>query len=282
MTVYLFPGQGSQKLGMGEQLFSEFPDLVKTADQILGYSLADLCMEDPNDELNKTAFTQPALYVVNALSYLKKIKEGGVKPDYLAGHSLGEYNALLAAGVFDFATGLRMVQQRGHLMSYFTGGGMAAVMGLKSDEVLAVLKQNNLHDLSIANYNSYTQNVISGPEESIKNAQLLFIKAGAKLYIPLKVSGAFHSPFMKDAQLKFTEFLNNFNFLPPQIPVVSNLHALPYSETDIAPNLSLQIDHSVQWLQTIQYFFAKGETHFEEVGPGRVLASLMTQILKGW
>ena len=122
MKAYVFPGQGSQKKGMGEELFDEFPELVERSDQVLGYSIKELCLEDKEEKLDNTQYTQPALYVVEALSYLKKIKEENVKPDYIAGHSLGEYVALFAAGVFDFATGLKLIKKRSQLMAQVSGG----------------------------------------------------------------------------------------------------------------------------------------------------------------
>src|SRR6516162_2607290 len=135
MTAFLFPGQGSQRKGMGSTLFEEFQEVTARADEILGYSIKELCLHDPHQQLGQTQFTQPALYVVNALSYLKKMKDGSKVPTYLAGHSLGEYNALFAAGVFDFETGLRLVKKRGELMSQATGGGMAAVIGFTMAQV---------------------------------------------------------------------------------------------------------------------------------------------------
>ncbi|MBF0103655.1 MAG: acyltransferase domain-containing protein, partial [Desulfobacterales bacterium] len=135
MLTFVFPGQGSQKTGMGESLFDEYKELTAQADEILGYSIKQLCLENLENNLQKTQFTQPALYVVNALSYLKKLDEVGKKPDFVAGHSLGEYNALLAANAFDFETGLKLVQKRGELMSKAIGGGMAAVIGFNRDQI---------------------------------------------------------------------------------------------------------------------------------------------------
>ena len=145
MKAVVFPGQGSQRKGMGEGLFDEFPALEKIADTVLGYSIRQLCLEDPRRELNQTQFTQPALFFVDALAYLKMIKDGHKKPDRLAGHSLGEFVALFAAGVFDFETGLKLVKKRGELMSQAKNGGMAAVMGCKSEDVVNLLKRNNPH-----------------------------------------------------------------------------------------------------------------------------------------
>lgn len=140
MTVYLFPGQGSQMIGMGKQLFEMYSELTEMADDILDYSIRRLCLEDPYKQLNQTQYTQPALYIVSALTYLDDIQQLGQKPDYVAGHSLGEYTALFAAEVFDFDSGLKLVQKRGELMSKASGGGMAAVVGLNLDKVNAVDK----------------------------------------------------------------------------------------------------------------------------------------------
>lgn len=282
MTAYLFPGQGSQKLGMGEELFAEFPDLVQQADAILGYSIADLCLQDSQGQINNTAYTQPALYIVNALSYLKKLKnEEGKRPDYFLGHSLGEYNALWAAGVFEFEIGLQLVQKRGQLMQQASGGSMAAVIGLSSSQVASVLEKHNVADLSIANFNSYLQQVISGPQQSVAQAKTHFINAGAKLYLPLAVTGAFHSSLMEPARLEFAHFLEQFTFNEPLIPVIANLNAVPYSGKDIYSTLSLQIDHPVQWLQSIRYLLLRSESDFEEVGPGKVLTNLVARIIDG-
>lgn len=282
MTTYVFPGQGSQTKGMGgSALFAEFNDLVKKADDILGYSIATLCLEDPNSKLNDTAYTQPALYTVNALSYLKKIKENNIKPTFVAGHSLGEYNALFAAEVFDFETGLKLVQKRGALMSQATGGGMAAVVGLKADVIDKIIKEQGLNHICIANFNSYTQSVISGPKEDIVRCESLFINAGAMLFLPLKVSGAFHSPSMTDAQKDFQQFLSQFSFAKPIIPVIANVNAKPYPSQGIEHLLAEQITHSVLWQQSISYLLGEGESQFEEVGPGKVLTGLIGRIQKG-
>lgn len=139
--AYLFPGQGSQKKGMGEGLFDEFPEMTKKADEILGYSIKELCLTDPRKELNKTQFTQPALYVVNALSFQKKMKEGESEPDFVAGHSLGEYNALHAAEVMSFEEGLKLVKKRGELMSKAENGGMAAILKTPEEEIKNILKE---------------------------------------------------------------------------------------------------------------------------------------------
>lgn len=279
MTTYVFPGQGSQSVGMGNALFPEFTNLVQLADEILGYSIVQLCLEN-GEQLNNTRYTQPALYVVSALSYLKKIQETGKKPDYVVGHSLGEYNALFAAGAFDFETGLKLVQKRGELMSQAAGGGMAAVVGLKSQDVMSVLEKNHLANISIANYNSNTQLVLTGLKEDVTAAQTVFEQAGA-MFIPLKVSGAFHSPYMGEAQQQFMGFLKQFKLSQPTIPVIANISAQPYQIDQLYSNLAEQITHSVQWTKSIEYLISQGETVFEEVGPGSVLTGLIRRIQKG-
>lgn len=281
MTTYVFPGQGSQTKGMGAELFAAFPDYLEKANRILGYSMQTLCLEDPKGELGQTQFTQPALYVVNALSYLKQSQENPTPPQFVAGHSLGEYNALFAAGVFDFETGLKLVQKRGALMSQASGGGMAAVIGLTIDAVEKLLQDSRFSSLAIANVNSHLQIIVTGQKEAILNAESLFTEAGARMYIPLNVSGAFHSRYMDDAQHEFSEFIKGFSFGAPKIPVIANLTALPYEPDQILSTLSLQINHPVLWRQTIEYLIAKGETVFQELGPGKVLAGLIGKIQKG-
>jgi malonyl CoA-acyl carrier protein transacylase len=280
MATYIFPGQGSQVKGMGGDLFTEFPEYTAQADKILGYSVRALCLEDLEQQLNQTQFTQPALYVVNALTALKKTSPEK-KINYAAGHSLGEYNALLAAGVFDFETGLKLVKKRGELMSQASGGAMAAIIGLNTDAIKTVLTEQNLNHIAIANYNSHTQTVISGQKSDIEHALPIFEKSGAKMVIPLKVSGAFHSPHMRAAQTEFAMFLKEFHFSPPKFPVIANATAEPYPATQMDELLAKQITHSVRWTETIDYLLAQGETEFEECGPGTVLTGLIKRIKNG-
>lgn len=282
MTTYVFPGQGAQRLGMGELLFSEFPELIQKSDDILGYSIINLCLKSSNEELSQTKYTQPALYIVNALAYFKKLQETQTHPDYVAGHSLGEYNALLAAEVFDFEIGLKLVQKRGELMNRVTGGGAAAVLGLNSVDIQALLVQSGLNNIiTIGNYNSYSQVVISGPKDEVNATQNLFEKAGASLFLPLKISGAAHSAYMINAEKQFAEFLEGFTFKAPIIPVISNIDAKPYNSNEIKLNLAKQITHPVQWVQSIEYLLAMGETEFLEIGPGTILTNLIRRIKKG-
>ena len=284
MISCVFPGQGSQKRGMGQGLFDEvreYASVEKEVDAILGYSMRQLCLEDADNRLKETQYTQPSLYVVNALHYYKAVSEGA-RPAWLAGHSLGEYNALLAAGVFDFLTGLRLVQKRGELMSQAKNGGMGAVIGLDAATISRVIADNGLGSIDVANFNSPSQTVVSGPLEDIKRAGAFFEKAGAQMYIPLQVSAAFHSRYMADAAKKFAEFLAPMSFSAPRIPVVANATAQPYPTFNASESVKTllvnQITHSVQWTQTVRFLLAQGVTQFSETGPGNVLTRMVQQI----
>lgn len=281
MKTFVFPGQGSQQKGMGgKELFDQFGELTKVADSVLGYSIKKLCLEDPENQLGKTQYTQPALFTVNALLYLQKLYKSGKRPDFVAGHSLGEYNALFAAGAFDFETGLKLVQKRGLLMSQARGGGMAAVIGLAADRIEELIKENRLTGIAIANYNSPSQTVISGPGADITRLNSIFEPAGGR-YIPLNVSGAFHSHYMNDARKEFEEFLRSFTFSTAlAIPVISNINARPYSPEDVKSNLINQMTQPVRWIESVRYLMGQGDMEFEEVGPGNVLTRLIQVIKK--
>ena len=269
MKVFLFPGQGSQHKGMGGELFDEFSDLTRKADEILGYSIKQLCLEDPDEQLMQTQFTQSAVYMVNNLHYLKKIQDNP-KPDYMLGHSVGEYNALLASGVVDFETGLKLVKKRGELMAQAHGGGMAAVMGLTAERIQEILKQNNLETLFIANYNSPYQVVISGLKEDIEKAEPLFLNNGASHYKVLKVSGAFHTPYMENAKNQFKKYVKKFKFSDFTLPIISNVTARPYQQEQVKENIIEQITRLVNWTESIRYLLAKGAdiNAFDEIGAG--------------
>ena len=284
MIAFVFPGQGSQKRGMGQGLFDEvreYAAMEKDVDAILGYSLRKLCLEDAENRLKETQFTQPCLYVVNALHYYKAVNQG-TRPAYLAGHSLGEYNALLAAGVFDFLTGLRLVKKRGELMSQARNGGMAAVIGLSAGTVERLMKENGLVSLDVANFNAPSQIVLSGPVEDIKRAAPVFEKGGARMYMPLQVSAAFHSRYMTDSAKAYADFLAPISFSAPQTPVVANATAQPYPANGASESVKSlmvkQITNSVQWTQSMRFLINQGVTQFSEMGPGNVLTRLGQQI----
>lgn len=284
MLAFVFPGQGSQKRGMGQGLFDDVPEYAaveKDVDAIVGYSMRQLCLEDPDNRLKETQFTQPSLYVVNALHFYKAVAQGS-RPAYLAGHSLGEYNALLAAGVFDFLTGLKLVRKRGELMSQAKNGGMGAVIGLDAGTIAKVIADNGLTSLDVANFNTPSQTVVSGPVDDVKRAAPAFEKAGAQLFVPLQVSAAFHSRYMADAARAFGDFLAPMSFAAPRIPVIANATAQPYPTENASESvkslLAKQITSSVRWTQSVKFLREQGVTQFTEMGPGNVLTRMVQQI----
>jgi trans-AT polyketide synthase/acyltransferase/oxidoreductase domain-containing protein len=277
--TYLFPGQGAQKAGMGKLLFPEFPEQVSAADRILGYSLEELCVRDPRQELVQTQFTQPALYAVSCLSYLKESRDQPFAGQvYAAGHSVGEYSALYAAGCFSFEDGLRLVKKRGELMSLVKGGGMAAVIGKTAEEIEKLLHQFAYDTIDVANYNSREQTVISGLAQEIADVRKLFEESGVRMYVPLKVSGAFHSRYMADTAEKFRQFLEPFEFRAPKFPVIANVHARPYASAEIKQTLARQIASPVQWSKSMEYLRGLGEMEFRELGESKILTNLLRQV----
>jgi malonyl CoA-acyl carrier protein transacylase len=277
MKTYLFPGQGSQVKGMGKELFDEFKELVQEADDVLGYSVKKLCLEDPNRELNKTLYTQPALFVVNALHYLESVRLAEAEPDYLAGHSLGEYNALLAAGAFSFDVGLRLVKMRAELMSRASGGGMAAILNADETTIRSLLEKAKLTSIDLANFNTQTQIVISGLTDEIKQAEAVFRKANYEYY-PLNTSGAFHSRHMRDSAVKFESYLEQFGFSKLRIPVIANCTAKPYEDHEARINLAKQIISPVKWYESMKYLLDIGDMSFEESRHSEVLTKMIGHI----
>jgi malonyl CoA-acyl carrier protein transacylase len=277
-TVFMFPGQGSQSLGMGAELFERYPDLVAEADAILGYSTKELCLENPDGKLNSTDYTQPALYTVDVLSFLAKVEDEDITPDFVIGHSLGEYAALYAAGAFDFAAGLKLVQKRGALMSAATDGGMAAILGMDGDAVVTALSELGADSIDVANFNSPRQTVISGLKADIETFAPKFKEKGARKVVILQVSGAFHSRYMKPAADEFESFLAGFSFGSLKIPCIANCSAEPYTDESIASNLVAQIYSSIRWIDTVKGLREQGADTFVEVGPGTVLSGLARQI----
>ncbi|MGY4743246.1 ACP S-malonyltransferase [Streptomyces sp. ATMOS53] len=277
MKVYGFPGQGSQRRGMGQGLFEKFPEHTATADRVLGYSIADLCATDPQRRLGRTDFTQPALYVVSALTYLDRLERDPAPADFLVGHSLGEYVALFAAGVFDFETGLRIVRRRGELMAEATGGTMAAVVGIGEATVTRVLADSGLDDVDVANDNAPDQLVLSGPTASIDAACAAFEAAGSRA-VRLNVSAPFHSRYMRGAAEEFSRFLDGFMLRAPTVPVLANVDAQPYRPEAVKETLTAQIASPVRWTDTVRRLMGQGDFEFVELGPGQVLTKLVTRI----
>lgn len=270
---------------MGKDLFAAsgwFRQHEPQVDDLLGFSVRQLCLENPGNRLLDTRFTQPAVYIVNALQGFEAIIAGD-RPDFLAGHSLGEYNALLSAGAFDVFTGLKLVQGRGELMAAAAGGRMAAIVGLTAETVLQVLQDCGFDNLNIANINSPSQIVISGDGGQVLAAESAFRARGATFYHPLAVNAAFHSGQMREAQEAFAKFLEAFEFQTPHTPVISNATARPYPFVDasaqIPRRLAQQISSPVRWMDSIRYLHCQGVTDFQELGPGKVLTRLISEMI---
>ena len=277
-NAFLFPGQGSQIKGMGADLLSEFRDEIEKANTILCYSLEELILFDENNLLNKTLFAQPALYVISCLEYMRKIKENNIKPEFVAGHSLGEFAALFAAGVYDFETGLKIVNKRAQLMSKVENGAMAAVIGLEAITIEEII--SNIDGLYIANYNSKMQTVISGTKASIEEAQNIFLESGAALYYILPINCPCHSQMLAATASKFELFLSLFEFEEPKIKIISNVTGSDYEYKNIINRIASQMCNPVRWKQSINYMLNKEVTEFNILGPSHVLQKILDKNIK--
>lgn len=273
MAVWLFPGQGSQRRGMGGTLFDRYPDLVAVADAQLGYSVPQLCLHDSEGRLRDTAYAQPALFVVGALSSVERAERDG-PPEFLAGHSVGEYAALFAAGSFDFATGVRLVRRRGELMSRARGGGMLAVVGAPADRVAEALAGIGHTDVVVANHNAADQVVLSGPTTALREVGAQLTAQGIGRCVPLNVSAAFHSPYMAEAAREFAGYLAEVELSDPALPVISNVTARPYRPGSVRDLLAAQIAEPVRWAHSLRYLLEQGVAEAVELGPGTVLSGL--------
>lgn len=276
----LFPGQGSQSVGMGKDLAEAFPEvrrLFEEADDLLGMALSRIAFEGPTEELTATRNAQPAL-LVHSVAVYRLVQERLGAVAFTAGHSLGEYSAHVVAGTLSFADALRAVRHRGNAM-YESGlhrsGGMAAVLGLDDDAVIEACAAVESGVCVPANFNSPGQVVISGDQAAMDEAGVLFRERGAKKVIPLTVSGAFHSPLMADARQAVEEFLGGVSFSDPSVPVVSNVTAEAITEAgDAQSRLVEQVTEAVRWAESIQTMVDGGVERFVELGPGSVLRGL--------
>ncbi len=270
-TAWIFPGQGSQAVGMGLELkdISAAKEKLRQAEDILGWSILDLCQTE-EENLSETKYTQPCLYVVESI-LADLMRDQGQSPQLLAGHSLGEYVALYVAGVFDFEAGLRLVKRRAELMNTAVEGQMVALIKFNREQLEMQISQTP--DVVIANDNSALQVVISGKPEAIEQ---VLSEVKTKRAIPLKVSGAFHSPLMAPVAQEYQECLSSVTFADAQIPVLSNVDPTPTVSAEVLKaRLQQQITGSVRWREIMLQFSEEGVTKAIEIGPGKVLTGLL-------
>lgn len=276
-TAWIFPGQGSQVMGMGIDLLAidDARTIFDRATEILGWSIVDICQND-EVKLANTRYTQPCLYVIESI-VVDLLKQRGLTPDVVAGHSLGEFVALYAAGTFDFETGLQLVKRRAELMALASEGGMTALIGFDRTQLEDAIADTE--DVVLANDNSAAQAVISGTVEGIA---AVVAKIKVKRAIPLNVSGAFHSPMMATAATEFGKLLAPITFNDAQIPVLSNVEPTPATNgSELKERLNRQITGTVRWREISLQLPKLGITQVLEVGPGKVLSGLIKRTCEG-
>ncbi len=288
-VAYVFPGQGAQSVGMGRDLYENSRAaraVFDSADKVLGFSLSRICFEGPEEELVQTVNAQPAIVTVS-FACLEALREahgsdGLPVAAFMAGHSLGEYTALAAAGVLDFAQAVYLARERGRLMheaGLARPGGMVAVLGLDESTVAEVCRQSGA---GVANINCPGQIVISGPLGAIEKVEGLAKAAGAARTVRLVVSGAFHSSLMQTAVEGMERVIATMGFNPPQVPVIGNTTAEPLTEAAaVKAELLRQLCHCVQWQRSVEYMVDSSVSTFIEIGPGKVLTGLIKRINKG-
>ncbi|MEL0063831.1 MAG: ACP S-malonyltransferase [Gammaproteobacteria bacterium] len=281
--AFVFPGQGSQAVGMLQESEAAVRDTFSEASTALGYDLWDLCANGPEAQLNQTEFTQPALLTASIALYRQALAQGMAEPDVVAGHSLGEYSALVAAGTLAFADAVTLVQKRGQFMQTAVPvgeGGMAAVLGLTDDEVRQACAEAAADEVvQAANYNAPGQVVIAGSTDAVGRAVEACKSAGAKRAMPLAVSAPFHSALMQPAAENMSEVLETVSFSAPKMPVVQNVDASVHTDPDeIRDNLVAQMCGAVLWTDTVLALKGMDVEHMIECGPGKVLAGLAKRI----
>jgi [acyl-carrier-protein] S-malonyltransferase len=286
-VAFLFPGQGAQYVGMAKDLYDSHPEvreLYSTAKKFLGFDLAKICFEGPPEFLVQTRYTQPAIFT-HSVSLWTLLQEQRLKPIFTAGHSLGEYSALVAAGALSFEDGLEAVKVRSLLMQEAcekNKGTMAAVIGLTEKDILSICREaRNYGVVQPANFNSNDQIAISGERRAVEKGVELAKERGAKRAIILEVAGAFHSELMRPAQIKFKQIIDKLEVKKPLIPVVANVNAEPTAEpSQIKELLVDQITMPVLWYQSIERMYREGVRNFVEIGPGKVLQGLLKRSFK--
>lgn len=281
-TAYVFPGQGSQAIGMGLDLYRDSKRARETfeeADDALGFAISRLCFEGPEDQLRDTINSQPAILTTSVACLRAADMNGSPGPSYVAGHSLGEYTALVAANVLDFADAVRLVRERGRLMQEagkVSPGSMAAIIGLDDEAVDEVCLETGAE---IANLNCAGQVVISGTKEAVAQTMDLAQSRGAVGVVPLIVSGAFHSVLMRPATEGMTRAVSQLEFRTPTVPIVANCTALPMTTSaEVREELLQQLCQCVQWQPSVEYMVNAGVSTFIEIGPGIVLSKLIKRI----
>ena len=282
MKAYVFPGQGAQFVGMGKDLYdnnAQVRETMERANEILGFRITDLMFSGTDEDLRQTAVTQPAIFI-HSVSLALALGED-FRPDMVAGHSLGEFSALVAAGAMRFEDGLRLVAARAHAMQEaceFNPSTMAAILALPDETVENICKE--VEGIVVcANYNCPGQIVISGENEAIDAACAKALEAGAKRALKLKVGGGFHSPCMEPARAKLAAAIDATTFSVPRCPVYQNVDAKPHTDpTEIKANLVAQLTAPVRWTQSVRNMIADGATEFVELGPGKVLQGLVSKI----